>query len=46
MKKLISDILNELINENILDDQVKSEYLKYNIRKSIGDSRNNFGKIP
>ena len=46
MKKLISDILNELINENFLDDQVKSEYLKYNIRKSIGESRNNFGKIP
>ena len=26
-------ILNEIINENILDDQVKWEYLKCNIRK-------------
>ena len=33
MKKFISDPLNELFNENILDDQVKWEYLKYNIRK-------------
>ena len=34
MKKLVSDILNDvLFNENILDDQVKWEYLKYNIRK-------------
>ena len=33
MKKSISDILNELFNENILDDQVKWEYLKYHIRK-------------
>ena len=33
MKKFISDTLNELINENISDDQVKWEYLKYNIRK-------------
>ena len=33
MKKLISDTLNELFMENILDDQVKWEYLKYNIRK-------------
>ena len=33
MKKFISDTLNELFNENILDDQVKWEYLKYNIRK-------------
>ena len=32
MKKFISDTLNELFNENILDDQVKWEYLKYNIR--------------
>ena len=33
MKKLILDTLNELFNENILDDQVKQEYQKYNIRK-------------
>ena len=33
MKKFISDTLNELTNENISDDQVKQEYLKYNIRK-------------
>ena len=33
MKKFISDTLNELFNENVLDDQVKWEYLKYNIRK-------------
>ena len=33
MKKIILDTLNELFNENILDDQVKWEYLKYNIRK-------------
>ena len=33
MKKFISDTLNELFNENILDDQVKWEYLKHNIRK-------------
>ena len=33
MKKFILDTLNELFNENILDDQVKWEYLKYNIRK-------------
>ena len=33
MKKFISDTLNELFSENILDDQVKWEYLKYNIRK-------------
>ena len=33
MKKFISDTLNELFNENILDDQVKWKYLKYNIRK-------------
>ena len=26
MKKIISDTLNELFNENILDDQVKWEY--------------------
>ena len=33
MKKFIFDTLNELFNENILDDQVKWEYLKYNISK-------------
>ena len=33
MKKIILDTLNELFTENILDDQVKWEYLKYNIRK-------------
>ena len=33
MKKFISDTLNELFNENILDDQVNWEYLKYNFRK-------------
>ena len=33
MKKFISVTLNELFNANILDDQVKYEYLKYNIRK-------------
>ena len=35
MKKLISDTLNKRFNENILDDQVKWEYLKYNIIKYI-----------
>ena len=33
MKKFILDTSNELFNENILDDQVIWEYLKYNIRK-------------
>ena len=33
MKKFILYTLNELFNENILDDQVKWKYLKYNIRK-------------
>ena len=33
IKTFISDTLNEFFNENILDDHVKSEYLKYNIRK-------------
>ena len=33
MKKFVSDTLNKLFNENILDDQVKWEYMKYNIRK-------------
>ena len=33
MKKFILDTLNELFTENILHDQVKWEYLKYNIRK-------------
>ena len=32
-KKTISDTLKELFNENILNDQVKWEYLKYSIRK-------------
>ena len=27
MKKIILDTLNEMFNENILDDQVKWEYL-------------------
>ena len=33
MKKFISDTLNKLFNKNVLDDQVKWKYLKYNIRK-------------
>ena len=33
MKKFTLDTLNELFTENILDDQVKWEYLRYNIRK-------------
>ena len=33
MRKFILDTLNERFNENILDDQVIWEYLKYNIRK-------------
>ena len=33
MKNFISDTLNQLFNENILEDQVKWEYLKYNIGK-------------
>ena len=32
-EKFISDTLNELFNENILDDQVKWKYFKDNIRK-------------
>ena len=32
-KKIILDTLNELISESTLDDQVKWQYLKYNIRK-------------
>ena len=32
IKKLISDTLNELFRQNILDDQVKLEYFKYNFR--------------
>ena len=35
MKKLMLDTLNELFNEKTLHDQVKWEYLKYNIRKNI-----------
>ena len=33
MKKFILDTLNELFTEDILEDQVKWEYLKYKIRK-------------
>ena len=33
MKKLVSDTLDELFNENILDDEVKWEFFEYNIRK-------------
>ena len=33
MKRFMSDTLNELFNGNILDDQEKCEYLKYNMRK-------------
>ena len=33
MEKIILDTLNELFNEKILDDQVKQEHLKYNIRR-------------
>ena len=33
MEKFISDNLTELFNENILDGQVKWEYLKYNVRR-------------
>ena len=32
MNKLIAVTLNELINENILDDQIKRECVKCNIR--------------
>ena len=38
MKKIISDTLNEFFNENILDDQVKLEYLKYNSENFKGFS--------
>ena len=37
MKKFTSDTLNELFNESILDNQVKWEYLKYNIGKDTID---------
>ena len=33
MKKFISDTSNELFDENAQDDQVKWEYLKFNITK-------------
>ena len=33
MEERILDTLNELFTENLLDDQVKWEYLKCNIRK-------------
>ena len=42
MKKFISDTLNELFKESILDNQVKWEYLKY----SIGKDTINFSKKP
>lgn len=42
MKKFTSDTLNELFNESILDNQVKWEYLKYNIGKDTID----FSKKP
>ena len=35
MKKFILDNLNEISNGNILDDQVKWQYVKYNVRKYI-----------
>ena len=35
MKKFILDNLNEIFNGNILDDQVKWQYVKYNVRKYI-----------
>ena len=42
IKTFISDTLNEFFNKNILDDQVKLEYLKYNIRKyTINFSKKN-----
>ena len=44
MKKLIWDTLNELFNENILDDQVKWEHLKYNIRKYTFNISKKLGK--
>ena len=42
MKKFTSDTLNELFNESILANQVKWEYLKYNIGKNTID----FSKKP
>ena len=44
MKKFISDTLNELFNESILGDQVKWEYLKYNIRKYTINFAKNLAK--
>ena len=44
MKKIISDTLKELFNENILDGQVKWEYLKYNITKYIINFLKNLAK--
>ena len=34
MKKIVLDSLNEFFNENIVDDQLKWEYLKYDIRST------------
>ena len=45
MKRFISDTLNELFNENILDDQEKKwEYLKYHIRKYTINSSKKLAK--
>ena len=44
IRKLILDTLNELFNEHILDDQVKWEYSKYNIRKYIINFSKNLAK--
>ena len=46
MKKSISDTLNELFNENILDDQVKWEYLKCDIRKYTINFSEKLAKTP
>ena len=34
MKKIMLNTLNVLFNVNVLDDQVKWEYLKHNIRET------------
>ena len=44
IRKLILDTLNELFNEHILDDQVKWEYSKSNIRKYIINFSKNLAK--
>ena len=41
MKKIVLDSLNKFFNENIVDDQLRWEYLKYDIRKHTI----NFSKI-